>query len=111
MAPPPTISVYSSEPPKLHASNIGSIKTFADANGLSPIPSSYYSIVEARDNVADHLASCIPAIDFSLLTSDLPQLHADAVSQLGKACAELWFFHGKNSSHVINHFLLEDMYK
>ncbi|KAI9075722.1 hypothetical protein K1719_042338 [Acacia pycnantha] len=57
MAPPPTVSVSSSEPPKLHASDIGSIKAFADANGLPPIPSSYYSIVEARDDVVNHLAS------------------------------------------------------
>ncbi|KAI9073069.1 hypothetical protein K1719_044989 [Acacia pycnantha] len=43
---------------------------------------------QVEHNVVDHLASSISAIDFSLLTSDLPQLHTDAVSQLGKACAD-----------------------
>ncbi|KAK4277556.1 hypothetical protein QN277_015536 [Acacia crassicarpa] len=107
MAPPPTVSVSSSEPPKLHASDIGSIKAFADSNGLSPIPSSYYSIVEARDDVADHLASSIPVIDFSLLTSDHPQIHADAVSQLGKACADWGFFMVTN--HGISEKLMEEV--
>ncbi|XP_054796033.1 2-oxoglutarate-dependent dioxygenase 19-like [Prosopis cineraria] len=92
MPPAATSSMSSSEPPKLHASDIGSIKSFADSNGLSPIPSSYYSIVEPRDDVADELASSIPVIDFLLLTSDDPLLHADAVTQLGKACAEWGFF-------------------
>ncbi|KAI9090124.1 hypothetical protein K1719_028820 [Acacia pycnantha] len=91
MASPPTVSVLSSKPPKLHNSNISSIKDFADANGLSPIPSSYFFVVEARDNVADYLSSSIPIIDFSLLISDHPQFHADAISLLSKACAE-WGF-------------------
>ncbi|KAI9073256.1 hypothetical protein K1719_044778 [Acacia pycnantha] len=93
--------------PKLHASDIGSIKAFADSNGDSPIPSSYYSIVEARDDVADHLASSFPVIDFSLLTSPDPQLHADAVSQLGKACAEWGFFMLTN--HGISEKLMKEV--
>ncbi|KAI9096751.1 hypothetical protein K1719_025930 [Acacia pycnantha] len=93
--------------PKLHASDIGSIKAFADSNGDSPIPSSYYSIVEARDDVADHLASSFPIIDFSLLTSPDPQLHADAVSQLGKACAEWGFFMLTN--HGISEKLMKEV--
>ncbi|KAI9100955.1 hypothetical protein K1719_024079 [Acacia pycnantha] len=92
MASPPIVSVSSSEPPNLHAFEIGSIKAFAEDNRLSPIPSFYYSIVEAQDDVADHLASSISIIDFSLLISDHPQLHADAVS----LCL-MGFFHGHKS--------------
>ncbi|KAI9076251.1 hypothetical protein K1719_041824 [Acacia pycnantha] len=58
---------------------------------------------QVEHNVVDHLASSIPAIDFSLLTSDMPQLHTDAVSQLGKACAEWGFF------MVMNHGISEKL--
>ncbi|XP_054798900.1 2-oxoglutarate-dependent dioxygenase 19-like [Prosopis cineraria] len=92
MAPAATSTNSSLQPPKLHASDIGSIKAFSESNGSSPIPSSYHSIVEPRDDVADELASSFPIVDFSLLTSDDPLLHADAVNQLGKACAEWGFF-------------------
>ncbi|XP_028790023.1 flavanone 3-dioxygenase 2-like [Neltuma alba] len=107
MAPAATPTISSSEPPKLHASDIGSIKAFAESNGDSPIPSSYYSIVEARDDVADDLASSFPVIDFSLLTSDDPQLHAHAVTQLGNACAEWGFFMLTN--HGISENLMEEV--
>ncbi|XP_061349302.1 2-oxoglutarate-dependent dioxygenase 19-like [Gastrolobium bilobum] len=85
-------TVSSSEPPKVHASDISSIKAFAESNGASPIPSTYYSLTEPRDDVADELASSIPVIDFSLLTSHDPQIHSPAVHELAKACAEWGFF-------------------
>ncbi|XP_028790018.1 protein DMR6-LIKE OXYGENASE 2-like [Neltuma alba] len=107
MAPPPTASISSSEPPNLHASDIGSIKSFAESNGVSPIRFSYYSIAEPQDDVADHLASSIPIVDFSLLNSHDPQLHADAVFRLGKACAEWGFFMLTN--HGISEKLMEEV--
>ncbi|XP_028806771.1 flavanone 3-dioxygenase 2-like [Neltuma alba] len=107
MAPPPTASISLSGPPKLHASEIGSIKAFAESNRGSAIPSSYYSIGEPLDDVADHLASSIPVIDFSLLTSADPQLHANAVSRLGNACSEWGFFMLTN--HGITEKLMEEV--
>ena len=85
-------TIPSTEPPKVHASDISSIKAFAESNGASPIPSTYYSLAEPRDDVAGELAASIPVIDFSLLTSDDPQIHAKAVQELGKACAQWGFF-------------------
>ncbi|KAF7830708.1 flavanone 3-dioxygenase 2-like [Senna tora] len=111
MAPTPakaTATVSSSEPPKIHASHIGSIKAFAEANGVGPIPSSYHSITEPRDDVAHDLAASIPVIDFSLLTSHHdPRRRAFAVRQLGKACADWGFFMITN--HGISETLMEQV--
>lgn len=91
-------AISSAEASKIHASEISSIKSFAESNGVSPIPSTYYSLTEPRDDVADELAASIPVLDFSLLTSADPQIHARAVQELGKACAEWGFFMVKFSS-------------
>ncbi|KAI9090115.1 hypothetical protein K1719_028811 [Acacia pycnantha] len=106
MASLPTVSVLSSEPPKLHNSNIRSIKAFADANGLSLIPSSYFFVVEARDNVADYLSSSIPIIDFSLLISDHPQFHADAISLLNHGISEKLMEEVMNKAHEFHNLLV-----
>lgn len=92
MASAATISSSEPEPPKVHASDISSIKTFAESKGTSPIPSAYHSITELHDDIADELAASMPVIDLSLLTSHDPQIHAKAVHQLGKACAEWGVF-------------------
>ncbi|RHN69624.1 putative non-heme dioxygenase domain, isopenicillin N synthase [Medicago truncatula] len=85
MASAPFIS--SSEPTKVDASNISSIKAF-------PIPSSYHSLAEPDDivDVTEELAASIPVIDFSLLTSDDLKIHTKAVHELAKACSEWGFF-------------------
>ncbi|XP_058781458.1 2-oxoglutarate-dependent dioxygenase 19-like [Vicia villosa] len=90
------------------STNISSIKAFAESNGASPIPSNYHSAIEI-DNVADHLAASIPVIDFSLLTSDDPQIHTKAVDELGKACAEWGFFMLIN--HGVPESLMEELMK
>lgn len=92
MASATTIS--SSEPTKVHTSNISSIKAFAESNGTSLIPSNYHSLTEHGDiiDVADEIAASIPIIDFSLLTSDDPQIHTKAVHELAKACSEWGLF-------------------
>ncbi|KAK7350995.1 hypothetical protein VNO77_10107 [Canavalia gladiata] len=76
---------------KVHAWEISSIKAFAESKGDYVIPSTYHSMTESHDDVADELADSIPVIDLSLLTSKDPEIHAKAVSELGKACAE-WGF-------------------
>ncbi|KAI4337941.1 hypothetical protein L6164_016303 [Bauhinia variegata] len=101
MAPAATV------PSKFPASNISSIKTFAESNGDAPIPSTFYSITEPPDDVARDLAASIPVIDLSLLNSDDPQLHFKAVQQLGKACQEWGFFMITN--HGISENLMEDV--
>ncbi|KAK7282569.1 hypothetical protein RIF29_11466 [Crotalaria pallida] len=102
-------TTLSSEPKKLHASDISSIKDFAELNKDSLIPSNYYSITEPRDDVVDELAASIPVIDFSLLTSGDPQIHSKAVHELGKACAEWGFFMLTN--HEISENLMADVMK
>ncbi|PNX59849.1 protein SRG1-like, partial [Trifolium pratense] len=87
-------SSSSSEHIKLHNSNISSIKAYAESNGASTIPSNYHSLKEQHDdtNHDDELAASIPIIDFSLLTSDDPQIHSKVVHQLAEACAQWGFF-------------------
>lgn len=85
------------EPPMVHASNIFSIKELAESKGDSSlIPSTYHSISQLHhdddDDDAEYLASSIPVIDFSHLTSHHPQTHTKAVQLLGKACAEWGVF-------------------
>ncbi|XP_028760192.1 1-aminocyclopropane-1-carboxylate oxidase homolog [Neltuma alba] len=110
MASPGTIS-SSSEPQKLHASDntVTTIQAFIESNGDIPIPTTYYSLAEPRrDDVADDdLAASIPVLDFSLLTSPDPQIHADAVRQLGDACREWGFFMITN--HGISEKLMEEV--
>ncbi|XP_028786768.1 1-aminocyclopropane-1-carboxylate oxidase homolog [Neltuma alba] len=112
MASPLTIS-SSSEPQKLHASDdtVTTIQAFIESNGNVPIPTTYYSLTEPhRDDVAgDDLAASIPILDFSLLTSPDPQIHADAVRQLGDACREWGFFMITN--HGISEKLMEGVIK
>lgn len=109
MASATTIS--SSEPTKVHTSNISSIKAFAESNGTSLIPSNYHSLTEHGDiiDVADEIAASIPIIDFSLLTSDDPQIHTKAVHELAKACSEWGFFMLTN--HGIPESLMEELMK
>ena len=90
MASAATISLSEAEPeaPKVHASDISSIKALAESKGASHIPSTNHSITDLHDDVADELAASIPVIDLSFLTSHDPQIHTKALYQLGKACAE-----------------------
>ncbi|KAL1344291.1 hypothetical protein HN51_018140 [Arachis hypogaea] len=88
-------------------SEITSIKAFAESNGSSPIPFTYHSLTEPRDDVADHLACSIPVIDFSHLTSHDPQIHASTVHQLANACAQWGFFLLTN--HGISEKLMEEV--
>ncbi|KAK7410713.1 hypothetical protein VNO78_01722 [Psophocarpus tetragonolobus] len=78
MASSATISSSEPEPPKVDASKISSVKVFEESNGPSLIPPTYHSIPELQDDVADELAASIPVIDLSLLTSHLPQIHANS---------------------------------
>ncbi|QCE15589.1 protein DMR6-LIKE OXYGENASE 2-like [Vigna unguiculata] len=93
--------------------NIFSIKEFAKSNGdFSLIPSTYHSISQIHDDdddVAEDLASSIPVIDFSHLTSHHPQTHAKAVHLLGEACAEWGVFMLTN--HGIPENLVEKLMK
>lgn len=110
MASAASISSSQPEAPKVHASDISSIKAFAESKGASLIPYTYHSITEHHDDdVADELAASIPVIDLSLLTSHDPQIHAKAVHQLGKACAEWSFFMLTN--HGIPESLVEELMK
>ncbi|XP_027366156.1 flavanone 3-dioxygenase 2-like [Abrus precatorius] len=103
MASAATISPSEAEPPKVHASDIPSIKAFAESSVASLIPSTFHSIIDPHDDVAKELEAFIPVIDLSLLTSHDPEIHAKAVHQLGKACEEWSFF------ILINHGIPEKM--
>lgn len=110
MASVASISSSEQKPAKVHASEISSIKTFAESRGDSPIPSTYHSITDLHDDdIADDLAASIPVIDMSLLTSHHPQIHAKAVQELGKACAEWGFFMLTNHGIPMN--LVEELMK
>ncbi|AES72487.1 flavonol synthase/flavanone 3-hydroxylase [Medicago truncatula] len=102
MASAPFIS--SSEPTKVDASNISSIKAF-------PIPSSYHSLAEPDDivDVTEELAASIPVIDFSLLTSDDLKIHTKAVHEIAKACSEWGFFMLTN--HGVPESLMQELMK
>ncbi|XP_027366144.1 protein DMR6-LIKE OXYGENASE 2-like [Abrus precatorius] len=107
MASAATVWSSEKEASKVHASDIPSVKTFAESNESSFIPSSYHSITEPDDDVADELAASIPNINLSLLTSHDPQIHAKAVHQLGKACAEWGVFMLTN--HGLSEKLMEEV--
>ncbi|XP_028769693.1 flavanone 3-dioxygenase 2-like [Neltuma alba] len=104
MASIAALSSLSSEHQKARTSDgISSIKTFAESNDVvASIPSSYHSL-PPDDDVVNHLADSIPIIDFSLLTSHDPQIHANAVRELGKACQDWNFF------MIINHGIAESL--
>ncbi|XP_028760173.1 protein DOWNY MILDEW RESISTANCE 6-like isoform X2 [Neltuma alba] len=100
------VTISSPEPQKLEASQISSVKAFIESNDAVPIPSTYFSVHELREDVAENnLAASIPVIDFSLLTSDNPHVHANAVRQLGTVCKEWGFF------MIINHGISEKLMK
>jgi len=67
-------------------------------NQTEPFPflqvTTYHSLTEPYDviDVADELATSIPVIDFSLLSSDDPEIHTKVVHELAKACSEWGFF-------------------
>ncbi|KAL2638502.1 hypothetical protein AAZV13_06G117100 [Glycine max] len=111
MASAATISLSEAEPeaPKVHASDISSIKALAESKGASHIPSTNHSITDLHDDVADELAASIPVIDLSFLTSHDPQIHTKALYQLGKACAEWGLIMLTN--HEIPEKLVEDVKK
>lgn len=93
MAAAAPIVNLASAAPEIRATDISSIKAFAESVKISALPSTYKSLTDPRDReVADELSSQIPVIDFSLLLSDDPQLHAKGVRELGKACEEWGFF-------------------
>ncbi|XP_028765355.1 flavanone 3-dioxygenase 2-like [Neltuma alba] len=99
----------SSEPQNVRASDISSIKAFTESNDVvASIPSLYHSLPH-DDDVANHLADSIPVIDFSLLNSQDPQIHANAVQELGKACQDWNFFMIIN--HGIGESLMEEVMK
>lgn len=90
--------------PAIRATDISSIKAFAESAKLSAIPSTYNSLTDPREReVADELSAQIPVIDFSLILSDDPQLHAKGVQDLAKACEEWGFF------MVMNHGIAESL--
>lgn len=82
----------------IRATDICSIKAVAEsAKILSAIPPTYNSLTitdPSERQVADDedLTPQIPVIDFSLLLSHDPHLHAKAVQHLAKACEEWGFF-------------------
>ncbi|KAJ7959339.1 Protein DMR6-LIKE OXYGENASE 2 like [Quillaja saponaria] len=89
----PVLSIQSVEASKDHASDITSIKSFVESNGLSTIPPNYHSLIDPLDReVADELGAFIPVIDFSFITSDDPQFHGKGVQELGRACEEWGLF-------------------
>ncbi|WJX40461.1 hypothetical protein P8452_27931 [Trifolium repens] len=99
--------ISSSEHAKVHNSNISSIKAYAESNGASPIPSNYHSLKDDTTYHDDQLVASIPIIDFSLLTSDDPQIHTKAIHQLAQACAQWGFFMLTN--HGIPESLMEEL--
>ncbi|KAK7350996.1 hypothetical protein VNO77_10108 [Canavalia gladiata] len=112
MASTATIRSSETEAKKVHAWEISSIKEFAESNGASVIPSTYHSVTEGHDDAADELTDSIPVIDLSLLTSKDPEIHAKAVHELGKACAEWGFFMVSvrvDASRLTNHEIPEKL--
>ncbi|KAI9115114.1 hypothetical protein K1719_014127 [Acacia pycnantha] len=95
--------------PSIRATDICSIKAVADESAkLSAIAATYNSLTDPRQRqVSDELTAQIPIIDFSLLLSNDPQLHAKAVQHLAKACKEWGFF--MVISHGIPVSLIDDV--
>ncbi|XP_054820098.1 2-oxoglutarate-dependent dioxygenase 19-like [Prosopis cineraria] len=100
------VTISSSKPQELQASHISSVKAFIESNNAISIPSTYYSITELREDVVeDDLAASIPVINFALLTSDDPHIHANTVQDLGNVCKEWGFF------MIINHGISKKLMK
>ncbi|KAJ7955570.1 protein DMR6-LIKE OXYGENASE 2-like [Quillaja saponaria] len=94
--------------PNIHATEIPSIKAFAESTELLAIPSTYNSLTNLHDRqVAEELAAQIPVIDFSHLISDDPELHAKGVQHLARACEDWGFFMVTN--HGIPESLMDDV--
>ncbi|XP_054807778.1 2-oxoglutarate-dependent dioxygenase 19-like [Prosopis cineraria] len=90
--------------PEIRATDICSIKSLSESAKRSAIPYTYNFLADPRERqVADELTAQIPIIDFSLLLSDDPQLHAQGVQHLPKACEQRGFF------MVINHGIPESL--
>jgi isopenicillin N synthase-like dioxygenase len=109
-ANPVSVAPFAAVPPtNFHPSQISSIKELAKAVGQTALPSNYNSLIDPRDKdpIDDSLAPLIPVIDFSLLTSGDPDIHAKTVRDLHKACVEWGFFMVIN--HGISIKLMEDV--
>ena len=74
-------------PPKLT-----SIKALAESPGLSSIPSIYTFLTDPNDQALSDTKESIPIIDFSLLTSSIPDERSKMIQELGKACQDWGFF-------------------
>ncbi|XVE50666.1 hypothetical protein DITRI_Ditri01bG0181600 [Diplodiscus trichospermus] len=74
-------------------------------SGLSSIPTNYTFLADFNDEAPSDKHESIPTIDFSLLTSTVPDERSKALQDLGKACLEWGFF------KVINHGVPETMMK
>ncbi|KAI9111264.1 hypothetical protein K1719_017676 [Acacia pycnantha] len=94
-----------------HVVDISSVKSLSESNTAALIPSYYHTLTssDGHDDVAHELAALIPVVDFSLLTSTDPQIHAAAVSQLGQACQYWGFFIVTN--HGVSENLMKDILK
>ncbi|XVE49509.1 hypothetical protein DITRI_Ditri01bG0088100 [Diplodiscus trichospermus] len=87
-------------PPKL-----SSIKALAELPGLFSIPSTYTFPTDPDDQAFSDTKESIPTIDFSLLTSTIPDERSKVIQELGKACQDWGFF------MVTNHGVPESLMK
>ncbi|CAK9186995.1 unnamed protein product [Ilex paraguariensis] len=87
-------------------SNVTSVKTLTETADLKTIPS-IYAYTPTNPNEADVFEDevSIPIIDFSLLTSAIPEQRSKAIQDLDKACQDWGFF------MVVNHGVPESLLK
>ncbi|CAK9133711.1 unnamed protein product [Ilex paraguariensis] len=87
-------------------SKVTSVKTLTESADLKTIPSNY-AYTPTDPNEADVLEEevSIPIIDFSLLTSAIPEQRFKAIQDLDKACQDWGFF------MVVNHGVPESLLK
>lgn len=70
-----------------------SIKALAELPGLSTVPSIYTFPTDPNDQaILSDTEESIPTIDFSLLTSSIPDERSKTIQELGKACQDWGFF-------------------
>ncbi|KAK2982058.1 hypothetical protein RJ640_001775 [Escallonia rubra] len=79
--------------PTVILSKMASIKVLAESpNLLDSIPSEYAYSTNHDTPIASNHDDSIPVIDYSLLTSGIPDQRSKVIDELGKACEEWGFF-------------------
>ncbi|TYG85446.1 hypothetical protein ES288_A13G054800v1 [Gossypium darwinii] len=88
-SPPSQPSLTHPPPPPR---KLTTVKALSESPGLSSIPSIYTFLKQPYHEPVSDTEEPIPTIDFSLLTSSLPDERSKTIRELGKACRDWGFF-------------------